>query len=428
MTVINRQQYMNELSRLLTFMFKEDRSEIIKQYNDMLDNAEDEEAMLKSFGSPTKLAVTISRSYQRDEMKLSTKADSKDGTSTETIKVKPVIPEAKPAAATKAMPAMPAENPDDAYIDVIEEIRRELAAEEGVEYKPIFFKEESKPEAEEEAAPEEEAPEEETVEEAESPAEEAETEETEEPSEEEASAEEETEAEETEAPAEEEEEEEAAPVEEESAEAEEAEAEEKSEEPAETEEEAEQSEEAEESEEPSEEEAPAEEAEAEEAEAEETAEEAEAAPEEEAEEEKPEVKELELPDANAIFDELDAMKAPEAVTEKKTKVFALILYLLVSIPVGIAAAVVMLIAELAILGVSFAVLKAGFELLHFTFSGMTVFADVIVCLGVTLGVLAIGLLLLWLAVWLLIVSIPALVRGLIALGKKLCVKEVEVNG
>lgn len=404
MTVINRQQYMNELSRLLTFMFKEDRSEIIKQYNDMLDNAEDEEAMLKSFGSPTKLAVTISRSYQRDEMKLSTKADSKDGTSTETIKVKPVIPEAKPENPTKAMPAMPAEEPDDAYIDVIEEIRREMAAEEGIEYKPIFFKEEPKPEVEEEA-----------IEEAEAPAEEAE--ETEEPSEEEAPAEE-TEAEEAEETAEEAE---AAPVEEESAEAEEAEAEEKSEEPSEAEEAEEKPEEAEESEEPSDEEAPAEEAE-------EASEEAEAAPEEEAEEEKLEVRELELPDANAIFDELDAMKAPEVVTEKKTKVFALILYLLISIPVGIAAALVMLALELAILGVSFIVLKAGFEILHFTFSGMTVFADVFVCLGVTLGVLAVGLLLLWLAVWLLIVSIPALVRGLVALGKKLCVKEVEVNG
>lgn len=394
-------------------MFKEDRSEIIKQYNDMLDNAEDEEAMLESFGSPTKLAVTISRSYQRDEMKLSTKADSKDGTSTETIKVKPVIPEAKPESATKAMPVMPAEEPDDAYIDVIEEIRREMAAEEGIEYKPIFFKEEPKPEVEEEAVPEEEP-----VSEEEAPAEEAE--ETEEPSEEEAPAAEETVAEEAEAPAEEAE---AAP-EEEAAEAEEATAEE---EPAEAEEAAEETEEAEETDEPSEEEAPAaEEPETEEAET--PAEEAEEAPEEETKEEKLEVQELELPDANAIFDELDAIKAPEVVTEKKTKVFALILYLLVAIPVGIAAALVMLAIELAILGAGFAVLKAGFELLHFTFSGMTVFADVIVCLGVTLGVLAIGLLLLWLAVWLLIVSIPALVRGLVALGKKLCVKEVEVNG
>lgn len=404
---------MNELSRLLTFMFKEDRSEIIKQYNDMLDNAEDEEAMLESFGSPTKLAVTISRSYQRDEMKLSTKADSKDGTSTETIKVKPVIPEAKPESVTKAAPVtpvMPAENPDDAYIDVIEEIRREMAAEEGIEYKPIFFKEEPKPEVEEEAVSEvEEAPEEEPAEEEEA---------TEEPSEEEAPAAEESEAEEAEASAEDAE---AAPEEES------AEAEEETEEAAEAEEAAEETAEAEETEESAEEDAPAaEEAEAEEAE--ETAEEAEAAPEEESKEEKLEVKELELPDANAIFDELDAVKAPEVVTEKKTKVFALILYLLVSIPVGIAAALVMLAAELAILGVGIIVIKAGFELLHFTFSGMTVFADVIVCLGVTLGVLAIGLLLLWLAVWLIIVSIPALVRGLVALGKKLCVKEVEVNG
>ena len=407
MTVINRQQYMNELSRLLTFMFKEDRSEIIKQYNDMLDNAEDEDAMLESFGSPTKLAVTISRSYQRNEMKLSTKADSKDGTSTETIKVKPVIPEAQPETPTKAMPEMSAEEPGDAYIDVIEEIRREMAAEEGIEYKPIFFKEEPKPVVEE---PAEEQPVEEEEAEEEAAEEEA-------PAEAEAPVEEPAEAEETEEPAEEAEE---APAEE-NAEAEE-------ETPAETEEAAE------EAEEPSEE-TPAEEAE-EPAEAEETEEkseetEEEDAPAEEEEapaEEKLEVQELVLPDANAIFDELDAIKTPETVTEKKTRVFLLILYLLISIPVGIAAAAVMLALELVILAVSIVVIKAGFELLRFTFSGMTVFADVIVCLGVTLGVLAIGLLLLWLAVWLIIVSIPALVRGLVALGKKLCVKEVEVNG
>ena len=85
MTLINRQQFMSELSKLLTFMFKEDRSEIIQQYNEMLDNAEDEQAMLESFGSPTRLAVAISRSYQRDERKLSVHADSKDGGSGEAV-------------------------------------------------------------------------------------------------------------------------------------------------------------------------------------------------------------------------------------------------------------------------------------------------------------------------------------------------------
>lgn len=135
---------MSELSKLLTFMFKEDRSEIIQQYNEMLDNAEDEQAMLESFGSPTRLAVAISRSYQRDERKLSVHADSKDGGSGEAVKVKPVIPtQGKKSSAPIVKPNEPAA---DAYVDIIEEIRREKAAEEGIEYKPIFFKEEPKPE------------------------------------------------------------------------------------------------------------------------------------------------------------------------------------------------------------------------------------------------------------------------------------------
>ena len=158
MTLINRQQFMSELSKLLTFMFKEDRSEIIQQYNEMLDNAEDEQAMLESFGSPTRLAVAISRSYQRDERKLSVHADSKDGGSGEAVKVKPVIPtQGKKSSAPIVKPNEPAA---DAYVDIIEEIRREKAAEEGIEYKPIFFKEEPKPEPV--AEPEVEEPAEET--------------------------------------------------------------------------------------------------------------------------------------------------------------------------------------------------------------------------------------------------------------------------
>ena len=397
MTIINRQQYMNELSRLLTFMFKEDRSEIIKQYNEMLDNAEDEEEMLKSFGSPTRLAVTISRSYNRDEMKLSTQADSKDGTGAETIKLKPVIPAAQPAAAeAKAEPVKAVETADDAYIDIIEEIRREKAAEEGVEYAPIFFKEEP---AAEEAAPEEEPVEEEPTEQEAPAEEEAEAEETSEAAEE-VSAEE---AEEAPAPAQEPEEETEA-VEEPVSET----VEEASEDAAETEE--------------TEEEAPEEET------VEEAADDAEEAEEAAPAEEKLEVQEFVLAKPDEIFAELEAAKAPEVRTEKKTRVFALILYLIAAIPVGLVAALAMLGIELGLLGAGFVILRAGFELLSFTFSGMQVFADIFICLGVTLGVFAVGILLLWLAIWLLIESIPALYRGLVKLGKKLCVKEVEIDG
>lgn len=373
MTLINRQQFMSELSKLLTFMFKEDRSEIIQQYNEMLDNAEDEQAMLESFGSPTRLAVAISRSYQRDERKLSVHADSKDGGSGEAVKVKPVIPtQGKKSSAPIVKPNEPAA---DAYVDIIEEIRREKAAEEGIEYKPIFFKEEPKPEPE--AEPEVEEP-----------------------------------AEETEQPADEVDE---APA---------AEAVAADEENAENDSEA------------SDSETQAEDADADTAEV--AGDEAEAAPkaqETQADdggeaEAAAEVEAAEPADEAAHVLATVFNETPEAAPEKvkKTNVFALILYIIVSIPVGLVLLLVMLGLELGVLGCGLLGLRVGFSLLSFTFSGMSVFADVLLCFGVNLAVLALGVLVTWFAVWLIIVSVPWLIRGIKNLGRKLCVKEVEIDG
>ncbi len=370
---------MSELSKLLTFMFKEDRSEIIQQYNEMLDNAEDEQAMLESFGSPTRLAVAISRSYQRDERKLSVHADSKDGGSGETVKVKPVIPtQGKKSSAPIVKPNEPAA---DAYVDIIEEIRREKAAEEGIEYKPIFFKEEPKPEPE----PEVEEPTEDAAKETAEAADEA-----------------------SEAPAEE-----AAAADEESAD--EAQAEDSD---AGTAEVAEGEAEAE----PQAQEAAADEAQADEGGEAEAAADAEATP-EAAEAAKPADETAHV--LATVFNE-----TPEAVPEKvrKTNVFALILYIIVSVPVGLVLLLVMLGLELGVLGCGLLGLRVGFGLLSFTFSGMSVFADVLLCFGVNIAVLALGVLITWFAVWLIIVSVPGLIRGIKNLGRKLCVKEVEIDG
>lgn len=380
MTLINRQQFMSELSKLLTFMFKEDRSEIIQQYNEMLDNAEDEQAMLESFGSPTRLAVAISRSYQRDERKLSVHADSKDGGSGENVKVKPVIPtQGKKSSAPIVKPDEPAA---DAYVDIIEEIRREKAAEEGIEYKPIFFKEDPKPEPA--AEPEVEEQTEEAAEETAQPADEA----SENAAEEAATADEENAENDIEA---------------------------------------------------SNSEAQAEDADAEAAEtAEQPAGEAEDAPQVQADEggEAEAAAEAEAAEAAEPVDETAHVlatvfnEAPETAPEKvrKTNVFALILYIIVSIPVGLVLLLVMLGLELGVLGCGLLGLRVGFGLLSFTFSGMSVLADVLICFGVNIAVLALGVLVTWFAVWLIIVSVPWLIRGIKNLGRKLCVKEVEIDG
>lgn len=371
---------MSELSKLLTFMFKEDRSEIIQQYNEMLDNAEDEQAMLESFGSPTRLAVAISRSYQRDERKLSVHADSKDGGSGEAVKVKPVIP--TQGVKSSAPIVKPNEPAADAYVDIIEEIRREKAAEEGIEYKPIFFKEDPKPEPA--AEPEVEESAEEAAEETAQPVDEV----SENAAEEAGTADEEN---------------------------------------------------AENDSEASDSEAQAEDADAEAAEtAEQTAGEAEDAPQAQ-EAQADEGGEAEAEAAAEAAEPVDETahvlatvfnETPEAKPEKvkKTNVFALILYIIVSIPVGLVLLLVMLGLELGVLGCGLLGLRVGFGLLSFTFSGMSVLADVLICFGVNIAVLALGVLITWFAVWLIIVSVPGLIRGIKNLGRKLCVKEVEIDG
>ena len=357
-TPINRQRYMAELSKLLTFMYKEDRAEILQHYNELLDNAEDEQELLESFGSPTKLAVTISRTYQRDERKLSVKSDSKADAA------------AAPAPAVRAPEAKPKETPaqpEQSYADIIEEIRREQAAEAGVEYKPIFFNE---PEPAVEAAPAEDA----TSETDEAPAEDA-------PAETEEASAEDAPAETEEAPAED------APAETDEAPAEGA--------PAETDE------------------APAEDAPAE----------TEEAP---AEDATSETEEASAEDAPAETEEAPSEGAP-AETELRTNVFLLIVYLIFAVPIGLALYAVLIALDLVLIGLGLGAAGAAIETLTFAFSGMAVFADAIMVAGMGLVEGAIGLVLLWFAVWLSIKDIGALSRGIVALGRKLCVREVRVD-
>ena len=388
---MNRQRYMAELSKLLTFMFKEDKEDILAHYNKMLDEAEDEQALLESFGSPTRLAVTISRSYKRAERKLAVEADSKadkpdEGETSvepEHIFVKPV----KKETAAEKTPAAAA--PGLSYADIIEEIRREKAEEEGVEYTPMFFNEPEKtseePEAEEETEEAEKAPEdtpEEESEEAdieveivETPAEEAESEE----------AEPEEEAPEADGEAEE-------AAEEETAEEAEDTAEEKAEEP--------------EAEEPQD---------AEETVKTEDTEESESAQES-----------AEL-DAVTVFDQLDKMQPPVETVQYKTNAGLLILYLIFAIPIGLALFFAAVIVALSLLAAGAVLIGLGIKTVGFAFSTFAIFADSILCAGAALVALAVALMLIWLAILILFRGLGGLIAGIKALGVRICVREVTVN-
>lgn len=371
---------MAELSKLLAFMFKEDKEDILAQYNKMLDEADDEQALLDSFGSPTKLAVTISRTYKRSERKLAVEADSKED--------KPAEPEH--IIVTPVKKEKPAEKPAEvntglSYADIIEEIRREKAAEEGVEYKPMFFNE-----------PEQPAPEPETAEEpeqtaaAEAPEEDApETAETEsEP--EEAEAEEETAGE---------------------AEAEETPAEEETENGEEN----------------------AEETGAEEATVVEPAEADQPEEETKAEEEAAEAGETETEPAEdsyapgLVFEELESIEIPEETTRYKTNVALLILYLIFAIPISAVLIVLALAVAVVLVALGVSLITIGVEAIGFAFAKLVIFADIMLCAGAVLIAFAVALILLWIGVLVLVRGISGIVRGAKALGRSFCVKEVPDN-
>ena len=75
---INRQKFLAELGRLLTFMYEEDRQTALAMYNRMFDEAESEQALLQYLVSPTRQAVILARAYNAKERKLQVHTQSRD--------------------------------------------------------------------------------------------------------------------------------------------------------------------------------------------------------------------------------------------------------------------------------------------------------------------------------------------------------------
>ena len=61
---IDRQKYIAELNKLLGFMSAWDRKAALRRFERMFDRAEDEEALIESLGTPTKVAVELARDYE----------------------------------------------------------------------------------------------------------------------------------------------------------------------------------------------------------------------------------------------------------------------------------------------------------------------------------------------------------------------------
>ena len=117
--------------------------------------------------------------------------------------------------------------------------------------------------------------------------------------------------------------------------------------------------------------------------------------------------------------------APEPKkTVKKPVIGLLILFILLAVPLGLVGVSLILACALVSLSMGVTGLCAGGFGLVSAFTAFPVFADVLLVFGLALAAAAIGLLLFWIFIWLLFGGIPGLVRGICALARKLCYKEV----
>lgn len=367
--LINEQKFLAELGKLLTFMYEEDRQTAIELYANMFASTADEHALMQFLGSPTRQAVQVARAYNAKERKLQVHSQSKN---------------------EDGLEYDPDEVPD--FVLAINKIAIGAAqitgAAVGEEEREVpegqfsLFDEASAPVEEAvEAAPRVGAPapaevQPADVEAAPAPVQPAEAVEV--PAEEPA-------AEEPFAPAAE------APVELPAAE------------------------------DPAQEAAPAEEEPTEQT-----------AHEDEFVVVIPEPEEIEAPaeaSAEAVAPvEEDKPAAPiVAETRRKPRVFLLILFVILALPITLIGVALLLIPTLLCLLLALSFIVVGVAALVSAFAGFAVFADILVMLGAALVGLSLGLLFLWLFVWFIGGAIVGLVRSVIALAGSWCYKEVPAE-
>lgn len=369
--LINEQKFLAELGKLLTFMYEEDRQTAIELYAEMFASTADEHALMLFLGSPTRQAVQVARAYNAKERKLQVHSQSKndDGLEYDPDEVPDFVLAINKIALSAAQiaGAAPAEDEREApegQFSLFDEgsAEAEPAVEEAPAVEAAAALVEEPPVEAVEAAPAEEQP----VPAVEAPAEEQPTPE------------------------------EPAPVED------------------------------------APQEATVEAAEADSAPAEEPTEDKPAedsAPEDDFVVVIPELEEQPAPAEEPV--ELlapiaeDKPLAPAPVeTRRKPRVFPLILFILLAVPITLIGIALLLIPTLLCLVLALSFIIAGVAALVSAFAGFAVFADILVMLGLALVGLSLGLLFLWLFVWFIGGAIVGLVKSVIALGASWCYKEV----
>lgn len=135
------------------------------------------------------------------------------------------------------------------------------------------------------------------------------------------------------------------------------------------------------------------------------------------------------PDDDGYYDEQPGEEYDEEYyddyePEYKTNVFLAILYTLGAIIIGVPVFAVLLVLDLAVLAIGAACGAAGVSLIMTAFIGLPVVADMLILLGGGAAVIAIALVVIWLAVWLFIRMVIGWVRLLVRLGHRWCRKEI----
>lgn len=123
-------------------------------------------------------------------------------------------------------------------------------------------------------------------------------------------------------------------------------------------------------------------------------------------------------------EEYDEEYYDDYAPEYKTNVFLAILYTLGAIIIGVPVFAVLLVLDLAVLAIGAACGAAGVSLIMTAFIGLPVVADMLILLGGGAAVIAIALVVIWLAVWLFIRMVIGWVRLLVRLGQRWCRKEI----
>ena len=77
MTDINKQKFLAELGKLLTFMYEEDRLDALDLYEELFDSCTDEQQLIHHLISPTRQAVVLARVYNAKERMLSVQSQNR---------------------------------------------------------------------------------------------------------------------------------------------------------------------------------------------------------------------------------------------------------------------------------------------------------------------------------------------------------------